>query len=80
MVTGQDNNNRKDEVDRGNSIQSQSYTKNYTQLRNAENGRNHLPQGREHQVPILYQMTSLENIHRSNIIQSEKVVFRNIQV
>ena len=33
------------------------------QLKNAESGKNCLPQGGEHQLVIQYQMASLENIH-----------------
>lgn len=35
-------------------------TQNYKQLRNSESGRNHLPQGRAHQLIIQYQMVSPE--------------------
>lgn len=42
----------------------QTWTKSYSQLRNAEIGRNNLPQKRAHQVVIRYQMVRPENIIR----------------
>lgn len=47
-----------------------SYPKNHTQLRNTENGGNTLPQGSANQV-------SPGNTHPRNIIQAERVGFRN---
>ena len=37
-----------------------------------------LPQGRAHQLATTYQMTSSTNLHASNIIETEKPMFRNI--
>lgn len=48
----------------------QPYRKNYEKLKV---GGNSLPQGRVHQ-----QMVSPENTHTTNIIMTEKVIFRNI--
>lgn len=58
-----DNTNRCAKVDRREIMRPQPYTRNDRQLRNAENGRIHLPQGREHQFIIQYQMINPENIH-----------------
>ena len=62
--------NRHANVDRGNPMRPQPYTRNY---RDAESGRNHPPQGRAHQLVIQYQMVSPENIHQGNLTLSEKV-------
>lgn len=53
----------------------QPYRKNYEKLKV---GGNSLPQGRVHQLVIQFQMVSPENTHTTNIIMTEKVIFRNI--
>lgn len=56
----------------------QLYTKSYKQLRDAERGRDRLLQGGAHQLVMQYQMASPENMLTINIIQTEKVIIRNI--
>lgn len=58
----------------------QSYRKNYRQLKNAEDGREVLPQRRAHQIDIQHQMICSENIHTQDIIQAEQILFRRIYV
>lgn len=67
-----DNNNRHDceVMGRAKPMMSESYTNNYKQLRNAENGKNSLPQGRTHCLLILYQIAL-----KTYIIQIKHVVF-----
>jgi hypothetical protein len=55
---------------RAKPMMSESYTNNYKQLRNAENGKNSLPQGRTHCLLILYQIAL-----KTYIIQIKHVVF-----
>ena len=74
-----DNNNRHAKVEEEVPMRLQPYTKNYRPLRDAESGRNSLPQGRAHQLVIQYQMVSLENRHTHNIIQAEQGVFMYIR-
>lgn len=45
---------------------------------NIETGRNHLPQVKAPKLLIQYQMVMLENVHISNSIQIEQVIFRNM--
>lgn len=47
----------------------------HKELRNAESGRNSPIQGRAPQLVIPYLLASPENVHTSNIIQTEQVVF-----
>ena len=51
-INRNDTTNKNAKVDREKLKNSQSYTENYKQLRNSESGRNHLPQGRAHQLII----------------------------
>jgi hypothetical protein len=46
------------------------HTKNYRQLRNAESRRNRLPQGKEQQLVIQYQVVSPENMYINNMRQT----------
>lgn len=55
-------------------MRPQLYTKNYMPLRNTNSGRNSLLHGRIHQLVTQYEMIRPENIHRNNIIQTEKTV------
>lgn len=75
----------KRELDKGDTIEHAkldrpafSPTKNYRQLRDAESRRNSLTQGRAHALGIQYQMVGPENVHTSNIIQTEQAIFRNM--
>jgi hypothetical protein len=53
-------------------LRSHPYTKNYRKLRNAESWRSSLLKRRTHQVVIQHQMVSPENIHTSDILQTEQ--------
>jgi hypothetical protein len=55
--------NRHAKVDREKLKNSQSYTENYKQLRNAKHGRNILPQGRANQLVIQHDMASSKSTH-----------------
>lgn len=59
----------------GNPIRPQAYTKNDRKLKNAESGRNDIPQERTYLLVVQNQMISLENIYPSKIIQMEQNVF-----
>ena len=61
-------------------MRPQPYTKHYRQLRNAESGKNSLPQGGAHQWIIQYQLMSHESIDSSNITQAVQVIFRKIYI
>lgn len=58
----------------------QLYTRNYRQLKNTETRRNNLPQIRAHQKALQYQMANPENIHTSNITQTEIDLSRNLNL
>ena len=58
-----DDTNRHDNMGRENIRRPQPSTKNYQQLRNAESGKNSLPQGRTQQLVIQYQMVNPENVY-----------------
>lgn len=62
-------------MDQGSSRRPETYTRNYRQFRNAESGRDSLPQGKGHPLINQYQMVNSENTHMSDIIQTEQVVF-----
>lgn len=49
----------------------QPYTKYDRQIRNVKNWRNDLPQGREYQLLMQYQIVMSENVHTTNITQTE---------
>ena len=51
----------------------QSYPENHRHPRNAESGRNHLPQGRAHRLVIQYLKVIPENVHTSDIILTEQI-------
>lgn len=53
-------------------------TKNYSQLSNLSNADStiNLYEGRACQLVIQYQMVSPENINKSNIIQTKKVIYK----
>ena len=57
-------------MDRSKPVWPQPYTKTHSQLRNAESGRDSLPQERTHGLVVQYQTVSPESTHRSNITQS----------
>ena len=67
-------------VDKERTRRPQSHTKNDKKLRNARSERNSLSKGRAHQFVIKYQMASSGNIHTSNIIQTDLIVFTYIGV
>lgn len=53
-------------------------TKNHRQLRIAEGGRNNFLQGKAYQLVFQYQIVSFENRDTNNVIQTERVIFRNV--
>lgn len=66
-----EDNNRHAKVDRRKSMKPQPYTEKYRQLRNAEMGRNSLPQLRKQQLVTPYQIVNPKNIHTNNITRGE---------
>jgi hypothetical protein len=59
---------------------AQSYTKNCRQLSKARRERGGLPQGTVCQLVVKLQIVNPENIHTSNIIWTQQVIFRKIKV
>lgn len=53
---------------------------NQMQLRNSDSGRNSLPQETENRWVLQYAMINQENIHMSNSIEIQQVIFRNMKV
>lgn len=56
-----EDNNGHAKVDRRKSMKAQPYTEKYRLLRNAERGRNSLPQLRKQQLVTRYQIVNPEN-------------------
>lgn len=67
-------------IDKERTRRPQSHTKHDKKLRNTRSERNSLPKGWAHQFVIKYQMASSGNIHTSNIIQTDIIVFMYIGV
>lgn len=53
---------------------TQSYTRNYRQIRKAGHGSGGFPQRRAHQWVFQCQVVSSENIHTNNIVWTEGVI------
>jgi hypothetical protein len=62
--------------DMGKPTRPQCYTRNYRQLRSAGSGRG--APGKRTPTGFQYQVVRPEDIHTSNIIWTEQVIFRNI--
>lgn len=62
----------------GKSRRTQTHTKYYRQLRNAESGRNSTPHERAYQLAIQKQMVITKNMRTSNIIQNKYCSYQYI--
>lgn len=61
----------------GENLRLQPYTRDYRQLRDTEDEKKLSP---GNGMSITNRMVNPENIHTSNIIQTEKVVFMNLRI
>ena len=75
-----DNTNKHGKLERRKTRRPQCGTDNYRQLRNAEHGRNSLPQGGAYQLVIQYQIFIPENTQASYMIQAGQVAFMHSEI
>lgn len=67
-------------LDREQPMGLQLYIKGYRQLEKAGDIRGISPQGKAYQLVFQYKIVSLENVHISSIIQTDQVIYRNINI
>jgi hypothetical protein len=72
--------NKHPKVDKESRLQGITLYKELKVSNNPDSGRSIPPWGRVHMLAVQYQMISPENLHKSNIIQTEKCICMNTYI